>query len=84
MNKKNIIVGFGLLFLGILLGFIIGIILNYLWFFFLALIVGWGDSAPGWYVEVQDFIHIAIVVVSVISCIILLQWRNYHSMKQGR
>lgn len=38
----------------ILVGAIFGMVINFELYFFHAVIVGWGDSAPDWYLQIQN------------------------------
>jgi hypothetical protein len=75
---------FAILVLGIVIGTIAGIVLNYLWYLFLVLIIGWGDSSPEWYVEIHNIIFYLIIVLSIVLCSTYLQIRYYHSMRKGK
>jgi hypothetical protein len=48
-------------------GTAIGLGLNYSWHFFLADYLGWGDSAPDWYFQVQGMIFMAFFLLGLIG-----------------
>jgi type IV secretory pathway TrbL component len=52
-----------------LIGFAIGLALNMLWAMFRGFFLGWNDSAPEWYFNIQNYIHYGIILVSVVFCI---------------
>ena len=43
-----------------------GFLVNWLWYLFCAIILGWRDSAPDWYIEIQQWIMFGIFLVSAI------------------
>jgi hypothetical protein len=55
-------------------GLVLGFVLNFLWYIFLSLILGWGDSGPDWYVEIQDYIFWGILLTGVVGWAIVYRW----------
>ena len=52
---------------GFLLGIVLtGFVVNFMWYLFCALILGWGDSAPEWYIGIQERLFYGIFAGSVI------------------
>ena len=51
-------------------GVVMGVFLNFSWHFFLAAVIGWGDSAPDWYFDKQETIFISIFLFGLIGWII--------------
>ena len=51
----------------VLQGTAIGLGLNYSWHYFLAVYLGWGDSAPDWYFQVQDIIFLTFFFLGLIG-----------------
>jgi hypothetical protein len=51
-------------------GVVMGIFLNISWHFFLAAVIGWGDSAPDWYFYRQETIFVCIFIIGLIGWII--------------
>ena len=47
-----------------------GVFLNISWHFFLASVIGWGDSAPDWYFYRQETIFVCIFLIGLIGWII--------------
>jgi hypothetical protein len=62
-----------LVVVGIGLGLVLGWISNALWFAFTGIILGWGDSAPDWYFNIQKQVQTSITVVTVFLTLIGLQ-----------
>ena len=58
-------------------GIIIGLGLNYSWHYFLAEYLGWGDSAPDWYFQVQGMIFMAFFLLGLIG------WAVFYSRFDG-
>jgi hypothetical protein len=83
MLIKNFKIRFAIFCFSIVLGYLTGVIINFLWYLFLALVVGWGDSAPEWYIEIQKIIFNTILIISVIIWIIGSQW-FYHRRNKER
>ncbi len=54
----------------IILGFVIGLAINLGWQIFRGFILGWGDSAPEWYFNIQGYVHNGIFIVALIICIV--------------
>ena len=51
-------------------GTIIGLGLNYSWHYFLAVHLGWGDSAPDWYFQVQGMIFLTFFFFGLIGWVL--------------
>ena len=51
-------------------GVLMGFFLNFSWHFFLASIIGWGDSAPDWYFNIQEIVFMSIFLFGLIGWII--------------
>jgi ABC-type antimicrobial peptide transport system permease subunit len=73
-----------LIFFGLLLGGLLGLVLNFFWYFFVSLILGYEDSAPDWLFPIQGQIHTIIFLVSILMGLIASQWFYYHARKNGR
>jgi thiamine transporter ThiT len=52
-------------------GVVMGVFLNFSWHFFLAAVIGWGDSAPDWYFNIQETLFMCIFLFGVVGWIIL-------------
>lgn len=48
-------------------GTAIGVGLNLSWHYFLAVHLGWGDSAPDWYFPIQGLIFAAFILLGLIG-----------------
>ena len=48
-------------------GTAIGLGLNYCWHYFLAVHLGWEDSAPDWYFQVQGMVFLAFFLLGLIG-----------------
>ena len=57
-------------FLSTVVGVTIGLGVNLGWYIFCGFILGWGDSAPNWYFNIQNYLQNGIIIVSVAACII--------------
>jgi hypothetical protein len=79
-NLRNNI---GLLMLALFLGAILGWAANFVWYLIHALIFGWGDTAPEWYVCIQDKVQMGIFVLSLVFCIVLIYFRSRKTMKNA-
>jgi hypothetical protein len=53
-------------------GILFGLGLNFLWHYFLAVWMGWGDTAPDWYFQHQEMIFLALLLLGLISWIALV------------
>jgi len=58
--------------------------LNFFWYFFVSLILGYGDSAPDWLFPIQGQIHTIIFLVSILIGLIASQWFYYYARRNGR
>ncbi len=52
-------------------GSAIGLWLNYSWHHFLAVSLGWGDSAPDWYFRLQEIVFLFILLIGIIGWAVL-------------
>ena len=52
-------------------GIVIGILLNFSWHFFLAEIIGWKDTAPDWYFNIQNTVFMLICLLGLVGWIII-------------
>ena len=52
-------------------GVVMGVFLNFSWHFFLASVIGWGDSAPDWYFKIQETLFMCIFLLGLIGWIML-------------
>ena len=50
-------------------GVVIGLFLNFSWHFFLAKVVGWEDTAPDWYFNIQKTIFMGIFLFGLMGWI---------------
>jgi ABC-type multidrug transport system permease subunit len=58
----------GLLFLGgLVLGIVLGVLLNYIWFFFGLIVLGYGDSGPEWLTTVNRFIYVFSLAICLLG-----------------
>ena len=48
-------------------GIAIGLGLNVSWHYFLAVYLGWGDSAPDWYFQIQEIIFMAFFLFGLVG-----------------
>ena len=51
-------------------GVVVGIFLNFSWHFFLAAVIGWVDSAPDWYFNIQKPLFMCIFLFGLVGWII--------------
>lgn len=70
--------------MGLLLGLVLGFILNLAWYFFTLIVFGYGHIAPEWYIEVHKWIEKFLVIFSIILCLIASQWFYYYYFKKGK
>lgn len=65
------------------LGLRFGVVFNFAWYFFHAVCLGWGDSAPDWYVNIQHQIQSIVPIIgSVLSaCIVEFIYIRYERRK---
>ena len=59
---------------GVGLGLVVGWSANFLWFAFTGIILGWGDSAPDWYFNIQKTVQSAITITAILLTVVVLQW----------
>ncbi len=69
-----------LLAIGLLLGWVTGYVVGFLWYFFQLIALGYGDSGPQWINRVYDVIW----AVSILSGIAASQWYYSYAHKKGR
>ncbi len=50
-------------------GIVGGILLNFSWHFFLAEVIGWKDTAPDWYFNIQNIIFMGMFLFGLIGWI---------------
>ena len=72
--KKRIFISLALHSMTVVIGLVVGLLVNLLWYLFTALVVGWGDSAPDWYIEIQGRIFYGIMFASVIVIIFVFRF----------
>ena len=65
MIKKIILVNIT----SIIIGFSVGLTILLFWKIFSGIFLGWGDSAPEWYFNIQNSIHIGIIVLPIFFCV---------------
>jgi thiamine transporter ThiT len=68
-NKLRMI----LIVVGLFLGLILSGVIKVLWFAFSGIVLGWRDSAPDWYFNIQSTVQTTITVVSIILTIVVMQ-----------
>ena len=51
-----------------------GLCLNYYWHYFLAISLGWGDSAPDWYFRRQEIVFLGILLIGLVGWAALYPW----------
>ena len=61
------------LILGLALGLILNFVLNLAWYFFKLIVLGYGHSAPEWFITVHERIEIILLIISVCSGLIASQ-----------
>jgi hypothetical protein len=54
-------------------GLTVGLLINTLLFLFTGVVLGWGVSAPEWYVHIQDKVLFGIMAFSVIASLVLFK-----------
>jgi hypothetical protein len=69
---------------GLILGLIAGFVLNALWYLFLALVLGWRDSAPEWYFPIQGTVRTLIFVGAVVCYLVGNQVVYVRAKRRGR
>ncbi len=52
---------------GVILGFILGYLLLWGWFFFRLMVLGYGDSGPSWINTVNDIVFWAGLAIGIIG-----------------
>ena len=66
---------------GLIVGVIAGFVLNYIWYLFHALVLGWKDSAPEWYFPIRGTVRLMIligmVVVFLADSPVMYGWRKW-------
>ncbi|BDV43605.1 hypothetical protein GURASL_25280 [Geotalea uraniireducens] len=76
-----------LLVIAVVLSPIVGVLSNYIWYFFHAVILGWGDSCPDWYFKIQDKVQNGIFIASAVGTVVGLQYwysiKNRQREKEG-
>ncbi|MBI5848760.1 MAG: hypothetical protein HZB31_12610 [Nitrospirae bacterium] len=84
-NSEEIKIKVILLIVGAFLGFVFGEAIGIMWYVFCALVLGWGDSAPDWYFQIQGIVQTTILVISIIAGIVGLQflWNRAQRKKKG-
>ena len=65
MIKKIIIVNVT----SIIIGSLVGLTILMFWAMFRGIFLGWGDSAPEWYFNIQNYIHNGIIALPIIFCV---------------
>jgi ABC-type antimicrobial peptide transport system permease subunit len=81
---ENFKIRLTLLFLGLILGCVLAFVLNIAWYIFTLIVLGYGHSAPEWFIEIDTWIERILIVISVLSCLIASQWFYYYAHKKGR
>ena len=51
-----------------------GLVANFLWYLFCALALGWGDSAPLWYINIQGKVFYGIFLGSALVWLGGIYW----------
>ena len=59
-----------------------GFVANFLWYFFCGLVLGWGDSAPEWYIDVQEKVVYGIFLGSAILWLGGIYWLRSKNTKR--
>jgi membrane protein DedA with SNARE-associated domain len=57
----------------VLQGLTVGLLINTLLFLFTGVVLGWGLSAPEWYVHIQGKILLGIMAFSVIASLLVFR-----------
>jgi len=52
------------------IGVAIGLAVNVGWYIFSGFFLGWGDSAPEWYFNIQNYVQSGIIIFSAAFCVI--------------
>jgi hypothetical protein len=73
-----------LLGVGLLLGLIIGFVLNLAWYFLTLVVLGYGNSAPESYIRVQGLIELVLIIGSIIICLLASQWYYHYIRRKGK
>jgi len=55
-------------------GLFLGFLLNFLWYIFLSLFLGWGDSGPDWYIAIQKYIFWGFLLTGLVGWAIIYRW----------
>ena len=64
-------------------GTVVGLWLNYSWHYFLAVSLGWGDSAPDWYFRLQGIVFLGILLIGLIGWSFFYpRWDGYLAEKR--
>lgn len=76
--NKGIKKRFVFLFWGLVIGGVLGLVLNIIWFIFTLTVLGYGDSGPQWIIAVNNWIFI----ISMAICLIGSQIVYYYVSKK--
>lgn len=73
-----------LLLIGLFLGILLGLLLNLMRFLFQSIVLGWGDSAPEWYFNIQDEVETFVFVMSIVAGMVWSQLFYRYVRQRGR
>jgi len=83
--SENIKIRTILLIVGSFIGLVLGWAIGFVWLVFHSIVLGWGDTAPDWYFKVQGTVQTTILVISMITGMVGLQflWNRTQRKKKG-
>ncbi len=59
-----------------------GFAANFALYIFHALILGWGDSGPEWYIEIEQWLFYGIFVAAAVLWIVVVHYRHTKNRKR--
>jgi hypothetical protein len=73
-----------LLFLGFVLGGLLGYVLNVIWYIFGLVVLGYGDSGPVWLTTIQHILYVFSIIFGVfVSQVYYFTCRRKYAKKTG-
>lgn len=69
-----------LLFLGLILGWVLGGALTLIWFIFNSIVLGYADRGPRW----VNTVNTVIQIISILTGLIASQWYYHYAHKKGK
>ena len=76
--KDRLIVNLVSIFIGVT----IGLGANIIWLMARGFFLGWSDSAPNWYFNIQSYVHYGMIIIPVLLCVIFAN--RFYFQKEPR